>query len=127
MEVQTRPLNPLLARITIGPAIRHGNPCIRGWRYPVETMLELLSSGVTVDDIHAGTAFQRVCPRWRPFVHSPQVLTLYGLSRKKAPVQRGVGSSRWTVLSVASTSNGSKTDLCVIEAKDVLEGTIPGR
>ena len=44
-------MNPLLARITIDPAICHGKPCIRGLRYPVETMLELLSSGMTIDEI----------------------------------------------------------------------------
>jgi len=38
-------------RITIDPNIRHGKPTIRGLRYPVETILELLSSGMTVDQI----------------------------------------------------------------------------
>ena len=33
-------MNPLLSRITIDPAICHGKPCIRGLRYPVETMLD---------------------------------------------------------------------------------------
>ena len=41
----------LLDRITIDPAICHGKPCIRGLRYPVETILELLSAGATTDDI----------------------------------------------------------------------------
>lgn len=41
----------LLERITIDPDICHGNPCIRGLRYPVEVLLELLSSGMTIDDI----------------------------------------------------------------------------
>lgn len=45
--------DPLLSRITIDPAICHGKPCIRGLRYPVETLLELLSSGMTPDDILA--------------------------------------------------------------------------
>ncbi|MHB1557255.1 MAG: DUF433 domain-containing protein [Isosphaeraceae bacterium] len=44
-------MSPLLARITIDPAICHGKPCIRGLRYPVETILELLSSGMTTDEI----------------------------------------------------------------------------
>jgi uncharacterized protein (DUF433 family) len=44
-------MDPLLARITIDPAICHGKPCIRGLRYPVETLLELLSSGMTIDQI----------------------------------------------------------------------------
>ncbi|MBI3411877.1 MAG: DUF433 domain-containing protein [Planctomycetes bacterium] len=41
------------SRITIDPAICHGKPTIRGLRYPVETILELLSSGMTTDDILA--------------------------------------------------------------------------
>lgn len=44
-------MSPLLARITIDPAICHGKPCIRGLRYPVETILELLSSGMTTEEI----------------------------------------------------------------------------
>lgn len=43
----------LLDRITIDPAINHGKPVIRGLRYPVEVLLELLSSGMTIDDILA--------------------------------------------------------------------------
>lgn len=41
----------LLTRISIDPAICHGKPVIRGLRYPVENMLELLSSGMTMDEI----------------------------------------------------------------------------
>jgi uncharacterized protein (DUF433 family) len=41
----------LLSRITIDPGICHGKPCVRGLRYPVETILELLSSGMTHDEI----------------------------------------------------------------------------
>ena len=43
----------ILARITIDPAVCHGKPCVRGLRYPVETLLELLSSGMTHDEILA--------------------------------------------------------------------------
>ena len=43
----------LLNRITIDPSICHGKPCIRGLRYPVVVMLELLSSGMTIDEILA--------------------------------------------------------------------------
>ena len=43
----------LLDRIMIDPAICHGKPCIRGLRYPVEVILELLSAGMTIDDILA--------------------------------------------------------------------------
>ncbi len=35
------------------PAVCHGKPCVRGLRYPVETLLELLSSGMTIDEILA--------------------------------------------------------------------------
>ncbi|MBD2425804.1 DUF433 domain-containing protein [Phormidium sp. FACHB-1136] len=37
----------LLERITIDPEICHGKPCIRGLRYPVGFLLELLSSEMT--------------------------------------------------------------------------------
>jgi uncharacterized protein (DUF433 family) len=43
----------LLDRITINPEICHGKPTIRGLRYPVETILELLSSGMTLEEILA--------------------------------------------------------------------------
>jgi uncharacterized protein (DUF433 family) len=41
----------LLERITINPNICHGKPCIREMRYPVEFILELLSSGMTNEEI----------------------------------------------------------------------------
>lgn len=44
----------LLARITSDPGICHGKPCLRGLRYPVETVLEWLSSGMTNEEILAG-------------------------------------------------------------------------
>jgi uncharacterized protein (DUF433 family) len=43
----------LLQRITIHPNICHGKPCIRGLRYPVEFILELLSSGMSMEEILA--------------------------------------------------------------------------
>ena len=46
-------MDPLLSRITIDPAVCHGKPCIRGLRYPVEMLLDLLSSGMSNDDILA--------------------------------------------------------------------------
>lgn len=45
--------NPLLKRITHDANICHGKPCIRGLRYPVEFILELLSSGMEIDEILA--------------------------------------------------------------------------
>jgi uncharacterized protein (DUF433 family) len=46
-------MGPLLSRITIDPAICHGKPCVRGLRYPVEMLLDLLSSGMTHEQILA--------------------------------------------------------------------------
>lgn len=43
----------LAERITIDPDICHGKPSIRGLRYPVENILELLSSGMTIEEILA--------------------------------------------------------------------------
>lgn len=43
----------LLRRITHDLEICHGKPCIRGLRYPVEFILELLSSGMTSEEILA--------------------------------------------------------------------------
>jgi uncharacterized protein (DUF433 family) len=43
----------LSERITTDPDICHGKPCIRGLRYPVEMILELLSSGMTTEEILA--------------------------------------------------------------------------
>lgn len=40
-----------LDRIVIDPAVCHGKPTVRGLRYPVETLLELLSSGMTPEEI----------------------------------------------------------------------------
>ncbi len=40
-----------MQRITINPDICHGKPCVRGLRYPVEFLLELMSSGMTSDEI----------------------------------------------------------------------------
>jgi uncharacterized protein (DUF433 family) len=41
----------LLNRITLDPEVCHGKPCIRGLRYPVEFILELLASGMSFEDI----------------------------------------------------------------------------
>jgi uncharacterized protein (DUF433 family) len=43
----------LLQRVTIDLNICHGKPCIRGLRYPVEFILELLSSGMSIEEILA--------------------------------------------------------------------------
>jgi uncharacterized protein (DUF433 family) len=46
-------MSSFLNRITIDPDINHGKPVIRRLRYPVENMLELLSSGMSIDEILA--------------------------------------------------------------------------
>ncbi len=40
-----------LERITVNPSICHGKPCIRGMRWPVEVVLDLLGSGMTNEEI----------------------------------------------------------------------------
>ncbi|MCO6493357.1 MAG: DUF433 domain-containing protein [Phaeodactylibacter sp.] len=40
-----------LERITIDPEICHGKPCIRGMRWPVEVILDLLGSEMTIEEI----------------------------------------------------------------------------
>ena len=44
-------MSQLLSRITISPEICHGKPVIRGLRYPVESMLEHLAAGDSIDDL----------------------------------------------------------------------------
>ena len=41
----------LLSRITVDPEICHGKPTIRGLRYTVESILELLSSAMAIEEI----------------------------------------------------------------------------
>jgi len=40
-----------LERITINPEICHGKPCIRKMRWPVEVILDLLGSEMTIPEI----------------------------------------------------------------------------
>jgi uncharacterized protein (DUF433 family) len=44
-------MESLITRITINPQICHGKPTIRNMRYPVELILDLLSSGMTFSEI----------------------------------------------------------------------------
>jgi len=44
-------MSDLLSRITMNPDINHGKPVIRNLRYPVEMLLELLSAGMTIEEI----------------------------------------------------------------------------
>ena len=41
----------ILDRITIDPEICHGLPSIRGLRYPATSILELLASGMSTEEI----------------------------------------------------------------------------
>jgi uncharacterized protein (DUF433 family) len=42
-----------LERITSDPSICHGQPTVRGLRHTVENLLELLSAGMTIDEVLA--------------------------------------------------------------------------
>jgi len=44
-------METLLERITIDPEISHGKPSVRGLRYSVEMILELLASGMSTEEI----------------------------------------------------------------------------
>ena len=44
-------MKDLINRITVDPEICHGKPTIRGLRYPVKNMLELLASGMNIDEL----------------------------------------------------------------------------
>lgn len=39
------------SRITTDPEICHGKPCIRGMRWPVEVIIDMLGSGMTIENI----------------------------------------------------------------------------
>ena len=45
--------NDLLPRITMNPDMCYGKPVVRGLRYPVVNILELMSSGMTNAEILA--------------------------------------------------------------------------
>ena len=40
-----------LDRITINSEICHGKPCIRNMRWPVEVIIDMLGSGMTIEQI----------------------------------------------------------------------------
>ena len=44
-------MNPMSNRIISDPAICHGMPCVRGLRYPVESVLYWLASGMSMEEI----------------------------------------------------------------------------
>lgn len=41
----------LLSRITVDPEVCHGKPCVRGMRHPVESLLEYLAGGDSIEDL----------------------------------------------------------------------------
>lgn len=43
----------LIQRITLNPAICFGKPTVRNMRYPVEMILDLLSAGMTQEELLA--------------------------------------------------------------------------
>jgi len=43
----------LLDRVTVDPNVCHGKPIIRGMRWPVASLLELMASGMSSDEILA--------------------------------------------------------------------------
>jgi len=69
----------LLNRITVDPGVCHGKPCIRGLRYPVEFILEMLSGPTTPaqflkeypdlqeDDLKAALAYAAKMSRTKRF------------------------------------------------------------
>ncbi|MDE0471922.1 MAG: DUF433 domain-containing protein [Ekhidna sp.] len=44
-------MEKIIERITSTPDICHGKPTIRGLRYPVQNMLDLLASGMTIEEL----------------------------------------------------------------------------
>ena len=44
-------MDKLIDRISINPDICHGKPTIRNLRYTVQSMLELLASGMTIEEL----------------------------------------------------------------------------
>ena len=46
-------MNDTLKRITVDPGICHGKPTVRGLRYPVSMVLELLAGNMTPEEILA--------------------------------------------------------------------------
>lgn len=44
-------MDSLLNRISINPDVCHGKPTVRNMRYPVDMILDLLSSGMTFQEI----------------------------------------------------------------------------
>lgn len=50
-------MNPLLQRVSIDPAICHGQPCVKGTRIMVWLIVEMMANGDTLTDVLAALAF----------------------------------------------------------------------
>lgn len=48
---------PGFDRLTVEPGKLGGQPCIRGYRFSAQQLLELLAAGKTFDEIHADFDF----------------------------------------------------------------------
>ncbi|ELR69467.1 Hypothetical protein C900_04999 [Fulvivirga imtechensis AK7] len=44
-------MNSNISRITIDPSVCHGKPVVRGMRWPVEVIPDMLSSGMAIEEI----------------------------------------------------------------------------
>ena len=44
-------MREVFERITIDPKMMGGKPCIRGMRFPVSTILDLIASGTSAEEI----------------------------------------------------------------------------
>ena len=44
-------LSRLLKRVTVDPSVCHGEPCIRGMRIMVSTIINSLNGGMSIDEI----------------------------------------------------------------------------
>lgn len=51
LQYQNMSSKDLLSRITINPKVSFGKPTIRNMRYPVEVILDLLSAGMSHEEI----------------------------------------------------------------------------
>lgn len=51
MQTPSVPTVDYLSRITMDADICHGKPCIRGMRWPVEVILDMMLSGMSFDEI----------------------------------------------------------------------------
>ena len=108
----------LLARITADPEVCHGKPVIRGLRYPVAWLLDLLGSGMAYNevladypdlepaDIHAAQLYAaRLAQEWQVPPDEPRMAGGAGVSALKLTIRLVVeNDGRW--LGVVDTLPG---------------------